>query len=84
MIPQVAEQLGRDQKVSAKGVFRDASESRKGAFHSLPSLCIAGHLDELIVNESLVALVHALIDLIDERERRARDLGDAHEVHDRR
>ena len=33
---------------------------------------------------SFNAMVHALVDLVDERERRLAQLGERHEVHDRR
>ena len=45
---------------------------------------LARHLDHLVVHGTLGALVHALVDLVDEREGAAAELCEAHEVQDRR
>ena len=45
---------------------------------------LARHLDHLVVHGTLGALVHALVDLVDEREGAAAELREAHEVQDRR
>lgn len=45
---------------------------------------LAGDVDERVVHRALGAGVHALVDLVDEREGRACVLRQAHEVQDRR
>lgn len=44
----------------------------------------AGRLDEHLVHVALGTLVHSLVDLVHQRERRARKLGECEQVRDRR
>jgi len=47
---------------------------------ALPDVVAAGRLDEHLVHVALGALVHALVDLVDEGERRAGELGEREQV----
>ena len=52
--------------------------------HALSDIVTAGRLDEHLVHVALGTLVHTLVDLVHQRERRARKLGEREQIRDRR
>lgn len=53
-----------------------------GSEHALSDIILASRLDESVVHVTLDALVHTLVDLVDEGKGSLSELGERHEVHD--
>jgi uncharacterized membrane protein len=51
---------------------------------ALSDIVTAGRFDEHLVHVALGTLVHSLVDLVHQRERRTRQLGEREQVRDRR
>lgn len=92
MVLEVGQQFGREEEVSARAPTRatgSVAKTRGGGenaakANALSHIGLGRRLDESIVHVALHALVHALVDLVDESKGGLGELGQGHEVHDGR
>lgn len=75
---------GGDAEDAHAGVVAQAGEELGGDEEVLGGVLAAGDLDHALVDHALVARVHALVDLVDDAERRLRHRLQRHQVEDRR
>lgn len=88
VIDEVGKKLGRKEEVpeTGEGVksASDAFVDNEQQVYALSDIVTAGRLDEHLVHIALRTLIHSLVDLVHQRERRARKLGEREKVRDRR
>lgn len=87
MVPEIRQKLGSDEEVSASQLLLCSGLSARSfgrQENSLSSILITRHAHQLIMHAPFRALVHPLVDLIDEREWRPRHARERHEVRDGR
>ena len=81
MVLEVGEQLWRDEEVPVCQL--GGTTNLRTPANSLSCILGTRHLHQLIVHVPLRPLVHALVDLVDQRERRSGHLGEGHQICDR-